>query len=223
MPMESFRMKTFLRALVVLASLSPLACSAADTEAYKLGQHYLKVREPQAPANPAKIEVMEVFAYSCPHCYSLEPLVKKWREKLPGDVEFVRSPHSLGVKQNEPRNRAFYAARMLNVLDRFHPALFDAVHKERKPMASPAELRALFVQSTGIKGEEFDAAIGSFAVDAGFRRGETSVQNLGITSVPTMVVDGKYFVSPNMSKGLDGMLKVTDHLIQQARKERAKR
>ena len=40
---------------------------------------------------------------------------------------------------------------------------------------------------------------------------------------PTMVVDGKYFVSPNMSNGLEGLLKVTDHLIERARKERAKR
>jgi protein dithiol oxidoreductase (disulfide-forming) len=216
-------MKTFLRTLVVLASLSPLACSAATTEEYKLGQHYMKVRQAVAPANPARIEVLEVFAYSCPHCYSLEPLVRKWRERLPADVEFVRSPHSLGMSQNEPRNRAFYAARMLNVLDRFHPALFDAVHKERKTMATPADLRALFVQSTGLKGEEFDGAFGSFAADAGFRRGENAIRDFGITSVPTMVVDGKYFVSPNMSNGLEGLLKVTDHLIERARKERAKR
>ena len=216
-------MKTLLRALVVLVSLSPLACSAANTGDYKLGQHYMKVRQVVEPANPAKIEVMEVFAYSCPHCYALEPLVRKWRERLPADVEFVRSPHSLGMAQNEPRNRAFYAARMLNVLERFHPALFDAVHKERKPVSTPAELRALFVQSTGLKGEEFDGAFGSFAADAGFRRGENAIRDFGITSVPTMVVDGKYFVSPNMSNGLEGLLKVTDFLIEQARTERAKR
>jgi thiol:disulfide interchange protein DsbA len=176
-----------------------------------------------APANPARIEVLEVFAYSCPHCYSLEPLVRKWRERLPADVEFVRSPHSLGMSQNEPRNRAFYAARMLNVLDRFHPALFDAVHKERKPVATREDLRALFVQSTGAKAEDFDGAYASFAADAGFRRGESAIQGMGITSVPTLVVDGKHFVSPNLARGFDNMLKVTDFLVEQARRERAKR
>lgn len=216
-------MKILFRTLVVLASLSPLACSAADDAPYKLGEQYQRVRAVQAPANPAKIEVMEVFAYSCPHCYAFDPIVAKWVKALPADVEFVRMPHTLGQPGNDLRNRAFYAARMLGVLDRFHTALFEAVHRDHKPMGTAADLRALFVQSTGVKAEDFDAAVNSFAADAGFRRGESTVQGLGIASVPTMVVDGRYFVSPGMTKGFDGMLKVTDYLVAQARRERAKR
>jgi thiol:disulfide interchange protein DsbA len=135
----------------------------------------------------------------------------------------VRNPNTLGRPENGARNRAFHAARMLGVLDRFHAALFHAVHKENKPMATPADLRALAAQHAGVKGEDFDAAFNSFAVDAGFRRGESAAQAMGITSVPTLVVDGKYFVSPNLAKGFDGMLKVTDFLVEQARRERAKR
>lgn len=216
-------MKTLFRALVVLASLSPLACTAADEAPYKLGEHYLRVRAAQPPANPAKIEVMEVFAYSCPHCYSLEPVLAQWLKKKPADVEFVRNPHTLGRPENEARNRAFHAARMLGVVDRFHAALFHAVHRDRKPMASVEDLRALAAQSTGVGAADFDGAFNSFAADAGFRRGESSIQAMGITSVPTLVVDGKYFVSPNLAKGFDGMIKVTDFLVGQARRERAKR
>jgi thiol:disulfide interchange protein DsbA len=216
-------MKTLFRALVVLASLSPLACSAADTAPYKLGEHYLKVRAAQPPANPAKVEVMEVFAYSCPHCYDLEPVLAKWVARQRPDVEFVRSPHTLGLPANEARNRAFFAARMLGSVDRFHAALFDAVHKARKPMATREDLRALFVQATGARAEDFDGAYASFAADAGFRRGESAIQGMGITSVPTLVVDGKYFVSPNLARGFDNMLKITDFLVEQARQERAKR
>lgn len=216
-------MKTLFRALVVLASLSPLACTAADDAPYKLGEHYLRVRAPQAPANPAKIEVMEVFAYSCPHCYALEPVLAQWLKKKPADVEFVRNPHTLGRPENEGRNRAFYAARMLGVVDRFHAALFQAVHRDHKPMASAADLRALAVQSAGVTAADFDGAYSSFAADAGFRRGESTIQGMGITSVPTLVVDGTWFVSPNLAKGFDGMIKVTDFLVGQARRERAKR
>jgi protein dithiol oxidoreductase (disulfide-forming) len=216
-------MKILLRTLVVLASLSPLACTAADSpQQYQLGEHYQRVRAVQPPANPAKIEVMEVFAYSCPHCYALEPALKKWLAKKPGDVEFVRTPHTLGQPANQTRNRAFYAAQMLGVLDKFHPALFDAIHRDRKNPATPAELRELAVRA-GIKGEDFDGAMNGFAADAGYRRGEQTVQALGITSVPTLVVEGRYSVSPNLAGGFDGMLKVTDFLIEQARRERAKR
>ena len=217
-------MKTLFRALVVLASLSPLACSAADnSQQYRLGEHYMRVRAVQAPANPAKIEVMEVFAYSCPHCYSFEPALKKWVAKKPADVEFVRTPHTLGQPANQARNRAFYAAQMLGVVDAFHIALFDAIHRDHKAMATPAELRDLAVQRAGVKAADFDGAMSGFAADAGFRRGEQVVQGLGITSVPTLVVEGKYFISPNIAGGFDGMLKVADFLVEQARKERGKR
>jgi thiol:disulfide interchange protein DsbA len=217
-------MKTLFRALVVLAALSPLACSAADTDApYKLGEHYLRVRAAQEPANPAKIEVMEIYAYSCPHCFNLEPVVEKWLKKKPADVEFVRNPNTLGHDENEMRNRAYYAARLLGVADRFHPALFEAIHRDRKPMATPEALRALFIEKTGLKGEDFDGAVNSFAADAGFRRGESAAQAMGVTRVPTLVVDGKYMVPANLAKSYDDMLKAVDFLVGQARKERAKR
>src|SRR5689334_5471540 len=123
-------MNVLFRALVVLMALSPLACSASDDAKYKFGEHYLKVRQTITPANPAKIEVAEVFAYSCPHCYAFEPTLKAWLKKLPADAEFVQMPHTLGQPGGELRNRAFYAARMLGVLDKFHPALFDAMHAQ---------------------------------------------------------------------------------------------
>jgi protein dithiol oxidoreductase (disulfide-forming) len=212
------------RALVVLMALSPLACSAADDAPYKFGEHYSRVRAAVAPANPDKIEVTEVFAYSCPHCYTLEPALEKWLKKKPADVEFVRLPHTLGRGPGALHNKAFYTARMLGVSDPFHLALFGAIHTQHKPMGTVEEIRALFVQSTGVKAEDFDAAFSGFAVDAGFRRGEIALQSMAIGSVPTLVVNGQYFTSGGMAPGgLGGMLKVTDFLIEKARKERGKR
>lgn len=212
------------RALVVLTALLPLACSAEEASSkYKFGEHYLRVRAIQQPANPAKIEVMEVFAYSCPHCFQFEPALAKWLKRMPADVEFVRMPHTLGRPENAPRNRAFFAARMLGVLEKLHPALFGAIHGQNRAMATTEEIRALFVEHTGVKAEDFDGAFSSFAADAGFRRGESTIQAMGIPSVPTMVVDGAYYASPNVAGGFTGLLAVTDFLIEQARRERAKR
>lgn len=213
-------MNALFRALVVLMALSPLACSAADDARFKFGEHYLRVRATQQPANPDKIEVAEVFAYSCPHCFQFEPALQKWLKKKPADVEFVQMPHTLGQPAGAPRNKAFHAARMLGVLDRFHPALFNAIHVQHKPMATVEEIRALFVESTGAKAADFDGAFSGFAVDAGFRRGETAIQAMGISSVPAIVVNGQYFTGPGMAGGFGGMLEVTDFLIEKARKER---
>jgi thiol:disulfide interchange protein DsbA len=43
-------------------------------------------------AQPGKIEVVELFWYGCQHCFTLEPSLNAWIEKLPADVNFVRVP-----------------------------------------------------------------------------------------------------------------------------------
>ena len=39
-----------------------------------------------------QIEVLEIFWYGCPHCYALEPYLKKWLKNKPEFVEFVQLP-----------------------------------------------------------------------------------------------------------------------------------
>jgi thiol:disulfide interchange protein DsbA len=216
-------MNALLRALVVLMALSPLACSAADDAKFKFGEHYLRVREVLEPTNPGKISVVEVFAYSCPHCFTFEPTLQKWAKKLPADVEFTQVPHTLGRPAGILQNKAAYTAIMLGGFNTFHPALFNAIHKDHKPMSTLEEIRALFVQSTGLKAEDFDGAFSGFAVDAAFRRGEVSIQQMAISSVPTLVVNGQYYTNGGIAGGLGGMLQVTDFLIERARKERGQR
>lgn len=205
------------RALIALSALLPLACSAADSEKYQAGEHYKSVRVPQAPADPAKIEVMEVFAYSCPHCFQLEGKVDAWLAKKPADVVFVRQPHTLGAPANAVRNKAMYTAQMLGGFDKFHKALFGAIHGQGRVMATVEEVRELFVKSTGIKAEDFDGAYTSFMIDSRFRIGEKVVQDLGVASVPQIVVDGKWAV-PNGAQ----VFSIVDFLVEKARKERKK-
>lgn len=216
-------MPLFVRALLIaVAAALPLACSAAEAPKYKLGKDYLAVRTPQTPADPARIEVMEIFAYSCPHCFSLEGPLQAWLAKKPDDVNFIRLPHTLGSQANALRNKAMYTAHMLGALENFHRALFGAIHGQGKMMSTPEELRALFEQSTGIKGEEFDGAYKSFVVDSRNRIAEQAVRDIGVTSVPTLVVDGKYAVSPRAGGGPKEMFAIVDFLVDQARKERGK-
>ena len=39
-----------------------------------------------------KIEVVELFWYGCIHCYTMDPYLDKWADKLPKDVVFKRIP-----------------------------------------------------------------------------------------------------------------------------------
>src|ERR1700754_1722750 len=54
-----------------------------------------------------KIEVIEVFWYGCPHCYSFEPFLEEWLKTLPADVQLIRVPGVMG--QNWiPLAKAYY-------------------------------------------------------------------------------------------------------------------
>lgn len=210
------------RALIALSALLPLACSAAESPKYEAGTHYKSVRQPQQPADPGKIEVMEVFSYGCPHCFQFEPVLEKWLAKKPADVAFVRMPHTLGQPAGIVRNKAMYTAEMLGVVDKFHRALLGAIHGQGKLMNSLEDVRGIFVSSTGVKAEDFDSAYNSFAVDSRFRIAENQIRDMGVASVPTLVVDGKWYASPRSGGGFPELIAITDHLVAKARQERGK-
>lgn len=209
------------RSILALTACLPLACSAADVPArFILGQHYKTTRAALPPADPAKVEVMEVFSYSCSHCFSFEPMVEKWLEKKPAGVEFIRQPWTLGQPAALPRSKAFYAAQQLGVFEKFHKALFGSIHGQGKIMATEEDLRGLFLASTGLSAEDFNGAYSGFATDNRVRRGENIVRELGVTSVPTVVVDGRWYTNGTMAGSNDKVFAIVDFLVQQAKADR---
>ena len=58
---------------------------------------------------PDKIEVNEVFSYTCGHCYNFEAVLHPWSEQLPADVDFQRTP-AVWQPALEPYARAYYSA-----------------------------------------------------------------------------------------------------------------
>lgn len=210
-----------LRAGLLALMTLPWACTAADApEKYILDQHYKAVRKAAPPADPSKVEVMEVFSYSCIHCFNFEPAVEKWAAKRPAGVKFVRQPWSLGQAAALPRSKAAYAAEQLGVFDKFHKALFGAIHGQGRVMATESDLEALFVASTGLDAQQYRDAYSSFATDNYVRRGENTVRELGLSSVPTMVVDGRWYVNGSLAGGNDKVFAVVDFLVSKAKGER---
>lgn len=210
------------RCLLLVLALSPLACSAADTSKYEEGKHYRRVREVQAPVDAKRITVEEFFWYGCPHCYEFDPKISAWVKARPADVDFRRVPNTLGRPEGVLHAKAFYAAETLNVLDKMHGVLFDSIHKNNQPLGNEALIGAAFNRATGIMPDVVIGTLKGFAVDAQFRRSEQLSRDYGITSVPVLVIGGKYTTSATMAGGYDAMLKVTDYLVAKVRKERGK-
>lgn len=210
--------------LTALISLAIISCSgentanAASNDGLVADKDYKNVRQIEPMGDGNKIIVAEVFWYGCPHCYQFEPYVSAWKKNLPADVEFIRIPAPLN-RVWKFHARVYYAAEVLGVTEKIHAPLFNAIHIDRKRMVDLDQIAALFKQHAGIAPDEFKNTFNSFAVDTKMRRSEGMVRNFGISSVPTMVVAGKYWTSSSLVGSEENIITTVDKLIQKVRSE----
>jgi len=200
--------------LLGLASTTALAQAPAVE-----GTDYNVIDPPQPTASSERIEVIEAFGYSCPACARLQPLIDAWKPKLPADVEFSYMPASWGGVW-EQFGRAFYAAQSLGVLDKSHSEIFKRVHIDKKPVAGPEDIAALY-EEFGVSKEDFLATMNSFAVNTRIGRAKQQMPRYGVEGTPTLIINGKYRVNLTQQGGFERMIEVADQLIARERQAMA--
>jgi thiol:disulfide interchange protein DsbA len=80
------------RHLLIAAALAPCLAHAQGRTPPKEGKDFTLVRPPQPTEGGNKIEVLEFFQYTCPHCATYDHVLASWRKTLPADVEYRRNP-----------------------------------------------------------------------------------------------------------------------------------
>lgn len=175
------------------------------------GIEYTVLANPQPTETGDKIEVLEVFMYSCPHCFHLEPTLAKWRETQPANVAFRRMPAVFSTKP-DLQAQAFYAAELLGAEEKFTLAMFDAIHAKKQKISDENVVVAI-AEGAGLDGAEFRKALNSFDVNMKVNRARNVTKNYGIDGVPAVVVNGKYRTSPAQTGSREGLVKVIDQLI----------
>jgi thiol:disulfide interchange protein DsbA len=188
----------------------------ASSARFKEGTHYrlLPVAQPTSVA-PDKVEVVEIFWYGCPHCYSLEPYIKAWRANMPADAEFVRMPAALN-RSWQLHARVYYAAEALGVIDEVHEDLFREMHGKGNRLMTEESLIEFFGRY-GVTEEQFTEALNSFAVQTKLRQSDSMVRRYRITGVPAVVVNGKYVTGADMAGGEQRLFEVVNFLVEQER------
>ena len=201
----------------VLVVLSLLMASVSQADDYMEGAEYLRLASPQKTGSPDKIEVLELFWYSCPHCYYLEPHLEQWLATKPDDVEFVRLPAILGPNW-ELLAKAWFTAELLGVTEQTHPALFEAIHKRKIKFDTEDKLRSFFA-GHGVSAEDFDQTFKSFAVAIKTNNARLMTRRYAITGVPTIIVNGKFSTTATLAGGNPDLVKVIDYLVAEERKQ----
>ncbi|GAB3730482.1 hypothetical protein GCM10028862_09820 [Luteimonas pelagia] len=176
------------------------------------GTDYVRIDNGQ-PFEPldGKVEVVEAFGYTCPHCANFQPLVNAWKAQLPADVRFTYVPAPFGGYWI-PYAKAYYAAEAEGVLDRSHDAMFRALHVERSlPIqgADSAQIAQWYAQY-GVDAARFAATMDSFGTNGKLNRARQFLQRSGVDGTPTMVVNGTYKVT---GRSLEDTLRITNQLV----------
>ncbi|GAA5083069.1 thiol:disulfide interchange protein DsbA/DsbL [Lysobacter panacisoli] len=209
--------RSLLRSLLLLALL-PLAALAADAprvivegtdyEVIPEGTPFTKVK--------GKVEVVEVFGYTCPHCAHFQPQVAAWARKNAKQVNFVPLAAPFGGYWM-PYAKAYYAAQVLGVAEKSHDAMFLALHTDGTlPIRNATETEiAPFYARYGVDPAKFAAAYNGAEADTRLRKAGDFIQRSGVDSTPTLVVAGKYRVTGG--SGFQDSLRIADALIARER------
>ena len=129
------RIKVLLVLVLSFSTILALALPAAYTD----DVHYKINTQRLAVSNDKSIEVLELFMYTCPHCYHLEPEVDDWKSSMDDNVTFSQVPAVFSLRQ-VPFARAFYAAESLGYKEKLHPLFFEAIHEDGLQLSTEKQI-----------------------------------------------------------------------------------
>ncbi|MCH8929570.1 MAG: thiol:disulfide interchange protein DsbA/DsbL [Proteobacteria bacterium] len=197
---------------IVIAQADP--APAARASRFIDGKHY-KTLIPAQPTSspPDKIEVAEVFMFSCSHCYNFEPHIQQWLENKASYVEYVRIPANFNPMARE-HSRAYYAAVQLGIAEQITIPFFREFHSNRNPLNTPDRL-AKFFYRFGISEDDFLKAFNSFEVDSRVRQADKLTRRYQISGVPAVVINGKYVSGAEMTGGYENLIALMNDLAAQ--------
>ncbi len=207
-----------------------LACAGlagASPTVPKEGAEFATLQDPQPTDSGKKVEVIEFFAYYCPHCYAFEPKLAAWVKKQ-GDNIVFRRVHVPRGEAVAAQQRLFFTLESLGMLEQYHDKAFNAMHVDRLPLAQDEQVFD-WASRAGIDRARFIDAYRSFGVQAKVRRAQAMMEGYRITHWPMVAIDGRFLTSPGMvseangaggEAALAGTLQVMEVLVARARADK---
>ena len=204
------------------------AAPFVDNGKWVEGKNYFLVDPAQPTSHPGKVEVTEVFSYACPACNSFHTTMDQLVSNLPSNAVVTYLPASFRPDENWPLfQRAYYAAQALGVADKTYDAMFDAAWKTGelatydlqacKPKPHEAwptiDDVAKFYAKYGVDPKQFVGVANSFSINTQMKRADDELKALGVDSTPTIVVNGKYRLTPATAGGGPQTIELVQWLV----------
>lgn len=205
-------------AVAASAVTLPLATPAtAQVRQFKEGKDFQKLSKPVATeAAAGKIEVIEFFWYSCPHCNAFEPVLDAWVKASAKDLVIRRVPVAFNASFLS-QQKLYYALEGMGKLDTVHAKVFRAIHVEKLKLTKDEDIFA-WVANQGVDVAKFKEIYNSFNVANQARRATQLQTDYGVEGVPSMGVAGRYYTDGTMAGSMQTVLQVVDYLVSSVRK-----
>ncbi|KQW23915.1 thiol:disulfide interchange protein DsbA/DsbL [Acidovorax sp. Root402] len=205
-------------AVAASALTLPVANPAmAQARQFKEGKDFKRLDKPVTPDAPAgKVDVIEFFWYSCPHCNAFEPTLDAWVKAAPKDLSIRRVPVAFNASF-VPQQKLYYTLEGMGKLEALHAKVFRAIHVEKAKLAKDDEILG-WVTQQGVDAAKFKEVYGSFSVANQVRRASQLQDSYGVEGVPSMGVAGKYYTDGTMAGSMQTVLQVVEYLAATARK-----
>ena len=177
---------------------------------YELGKDYQLIDNPLPVRQDGMVEVSEIFWYGCNHCYSFESTINNWDANKPDYVKFSKMPVTWS-QIHQLHASLYHTIEALKLGKGAHTAVFTTIHKENNFLGSQKSV-VKFLSKLGVDEEKSKQYLNSFAVKQKVSRGIQVSKQLRITSVPMIIVDGKYMIVSKPSR--QEMLEVLDYVVE---------
>ena len=183
------------------------------------GSDYLSLdKRVPTDVGAGKIELIEFFWYSCPHCNSFEPQFAAWVKAAPKDVVVQRVPVRFR-DDFEAQQRAYYVFESLGLVDAMHGKLFHAIQTERQQLNTAPALAA-WANKNGLPEKKFLDTFNSFGVATKARRATQLQDAFKVQGVPALGVAGRFYTDGSLTQTMDRALQVAEYLIGEVRRGR---
>ncbi len=194
----------------------PAAQAMAQAKKPEAGADYL-VLDKRAPveAPAGKIEVVEFFWYSCPHCNVFEPTLDAWIKRAPKDVSVRRVPVAFR-DDFVPQQRLYFALEAMGLVDKLHGKVFAAVHVEKQALNKIDDIAA-WVAKQGVDKAKFLEQYNSFSVSTKSGKGTQLQNTYKVEGVPALGVAGRFYTDGTLSKTMERGLQIVDFLVSEVR------
>ncbi len=195
-------MKMIRTAVLASAIWATFGSTLAGANEPRAGVHYKALENVQHSDRN-----IQFFSLGCHHCYRFEKHLDSWDRK----ESVQRVPLHFDKKQWVHYAKLYFALKDMNFSDDVIPTLFDEIHRNRDRDLSLKKVAMLFDMNEK-QTQELKNTYRSDRIEKQVDAADILARQYRITGVPAMVIQGKYVTDAAMTRGIHGLMRVSEYL-----------